>query len=534
VAAYTALYRKFRPDTFKSVVGQNHIVRTLKNQISSGRVSHAYLFCGTRGTGKTSTAKIFAKTINCISPVDAEPCGECSLCKSVEEGRSVNVIEIDAASNNSVDNIREIRQEVKYPPTEGTYKVYIIDEVHMLSTGAFNALLKTLEEPPKHVIFILATTDPQKVPATIHSRCQRFDFKRIGFGEIAITLRSYVEKEEIRATKGALEYIARLADGSMRDSLSILDQCVSFFYGEEITVEKVADIVGAVDTKVFFEMTSAVSKKDAGKCMELVDEITDTGRDIKQFVEDFIGHLRNILMAITIDEVETVLDMAEDSIVSLKEQGALLSSEEVMFWIREFSALLANIKYATNERVLLEVELLKLCSPMESKSIEQVSARVTGIERQIEEGNFIQNVTTKEVSVAVEKEVSKAEKPKVVKKVAPEDIQKAINHWSDVVKGLSMIEQLVFKEAKIAYKDDGRLTVLCKEGQEGLYINKIPYIKEAYEKKFSKAFEVQVMTEVAFEEWQKSAYGKVMTEENSNEKDLEFESLMGGFFGDEM
>ena len=527
--AYTALYRKFRPDTFENVVGQHHIVRTLKNQISSGRVSHAYLFCGTRGTGKTSTAKIFAKAINCISPIEAKPCGQCSLCKSVEDGRSVNVIEIDAASNNSVDNIREIRQEVKYPPTEGTYKVYIIDEVHMLSTGAFNALLKTLEEPPQHVIFILATTDPQKVPATIHSRCQRFDFKRIGFGEIALTLNSYIEKEEVKATKEALEYIARLADGSMRDSLSILDQCVSFFYGEEITVEKVADIVGAVDTKVFFEMTNAISKKDAAKCMEIVEEITDTGRDIKQFVENLIGHLRNLLMAITVDEVETVLDMAEDSIINLKEQGATLSGEEIMFWIREFSALLADIKYATNERVLLEVELLKLCSPMEIKSIEQITARVSGIERQIEEGNF----TSKEIKkVAIEKEEApiKKEPPKAVKEAAPEDIQKAINYWTDVVKGLSMIEQLIFKEAKIAYKDDGRLTVLCDEGQEGLYINKIPYIKEAYEKKFSKAFEVQVMTEATFWDWQKSVYGKIMPKDNKNDKDLEFESLMGEFF----
>ena len=182
--AYTALYRKYRPDTFEKVIGQEHIVRTLKNQMISDRVSHAYLFCGTRGTGKTSTAKIFAKAINCLNPVNGEPCNECEMCRAMNEGRSVNVIEVDAASNNSVDNIREIREEVKYPPAEGKYKVYIIDEVHMLSAGAFNALLKTLEEPPEHVIFILATTDPQKVPATIHSRCQRFDFKRINSGQI--------------------------------------------------------------------------------------------------------------------------------------------------------------------------------------------------------------------------------------------------------------------------------------------------------------------------------------------------------------
>ena len=237
--AYTALYRKFRPQTFESVIGQEHIVRTLKNQMKTGRVSHAYLFCGTRGTGKTSTAKIFARAINCTNPTaDGEPCNECAVCKDILAGRSVNVIEIDAASNNGVDNIREIREEVKYPPTQGKYKVYIIDEVHMLSAAAFNALLKTLEEPPAHVIFILATTDPQKVPATILSRVQRFDFRRITTETIAQTLMGYLKEEGQQATPEAVRYVAHLGDGSMRDSLSILDQCLAFFSGEEVTLEK--------------------------------------------------------------------------------------------------------------------------------------------------------------------------------------------------------------------------------------------------------------------------------------------------------
>ena len=240
--AYQALYRKFRPDTFDGVVGQDHIVRTLKNEIVSDMVSHAYLFCGTRGTGKTSTAKIFAKAINCLSPKDGEPCGKCAMCTAIQEGRSVNVIEIDAASNNGVDNIRDIREEVKYPPTEGKYKVYIIDEVHMLSPGAFNALLKTLEEPPAHVIFILATTDPQKVPVTILSRCQRFDFKRISSGEITKTLKKYIKIEGAQAEESALSAIGRLADGSMRDSLSILDQCLAFYHNEVITEDKVLEV----------------------------------------------------------------------------------------------------------------------------------------------------------------------------------------------------------------------------------------------------------------------------------------------------
>lgn len=266
--AYTALYRKFRPQTFESVIGQEHIVRTLKNQMKTGRVSHAYLFCGTRGTGKTSTAKIFARAINCTNPTaDGEPCNECAVCKDILAGRSVNVIEIDAASNNGVDNIREIREEVKYPPTQGKYKVYIIDEVHMLSAAAFNALLKTLEEPPAHVIFILATTDPQKVPATILSRVQRFDFRRITTETIAQTLMGYLKEEGQQATPEAVRYVAHLGDGSMRDSLSILDQCLAFFSGEEVTLEKVLDIMGAVDQTIFFEMTDALAKRDAKEAM---------------------------------------------------------------------------------------------------------------------------------------------------------------------------------------------------------------------------------------------------------------------------
>ena len=268
--SYTALYRKFRPDTFSGVIGQEHIVKTIKNQILSDRVSHAYLFCGTRGTGKTSTAKIFARAINCLAPKEGNPCNECTLCRAALENRSMNVIEIDAASNNGVDNIREIREEVKYPPTQGKYKVYIIDEVHMLSSGAFNALLKTLEEPPEHVIFILATTDPQKVPATILSRCQRFDFHRITTEQIAQTLSEYMKIEDIPVQKEALHYIARLGDGSMRDSLSILDQCTAFYSDELLTLEKVLDVVGAVDNSILFSVVEAILLKDAKKSMDFI------------------------------------------------------------------------------------------------------------------------------------------------------------------------------------------------------------------------------------------------------------------------
>ena len=252
--SYTALYRKFRPLEFEDVKGQDHIITTLKNQIKYDRIGHAYLFCGTRGTGKTTIAKIFAKAVNCEHPVDGSPCGTCPTCKAIAAGTSMNVIEIDAASNNGVDNIREIREEVAYRPTEGKYKVYIIDEVHMLSTGAFNALLKTLEEPPEYVIFILATTEVHKIPITILSRFQRYDFHRISIDTIAARLSEILKEEGIEAEEKAIRYVAKAGDGSMRDSLSLLDQCIAFYLGEKLTYDKVLEVLGAVDTEVFSGM----------------------------------------------------------------------------------------------------------------------------------------------------------------------------------------------------------------------------------------------------------------------------------------
>ena len=262
--SYTALYRKFRPATFEEVKGQDHIVTTLKNQIQAGRIGHAYLFCGTRGTGKTTVAKILAKAVNCEHPLDGSPCNECSSCQAIQAGTSTNVIEIDAASNNGVDNIREIREEVSYRPTQGRYKVYIIDEVHMLSTGAFNALLKTLEEPPEYVIFILATTEVNKIPVTILSRCQRYDFKRITIDTIAGRLMELMQKEGVEAEERAVRYVAKAADGSMRDALSLLDQCIAFYLGESLTYDKVLNVLGTVDTEVFSQLLRRVIVQDRG------------------------------------------------------------------------------------------------------------------------------------------------------------------------------------------------------------------------------------------------------------------------------
>ena len=286
--SYTALYRKYRPSEFEDVKGQDHIVTTLKNQIKADRIGHAYLFCGTRGTGKTTVAKIFAKAVNCEHPVDGSPCGECQSCKAIAAGSSMNVIEIDAASNNGVENIRQIREEVSYSPTQGKYKVYIIDEVHMLSIGAFNALLKTLEEPPSYVIFILATTESHKIPITILSRCQKYDFRRISIETISARLMDLLEQEGVEAEEKAVRYVAKAGDGSMRDALSLLDQCIAFYLGEPLTYDHVLEVLGAVDTEVFSRLLRSILANDIVAAIELLEDLIVQGRELGQFVTDFV------------------------------------------------------------------------------------------------------------------------------------------------------------------------------------------------------------------------------------------------------
>ena len=309
--SYTALYRKWRPVTFDDVKGQDHIVQTLQNQIMSQRIGHAYLFCGTRGTGKTSIAKIYARAVNCENPKNGSPCNQCPTCRGILSGSSLNVVEIDAASNNGVENIREIRDQVQYPPTEGKYRVYIIDEVHMLSTGAFNALLKTLEEPPSYVIFILATTEVHKIPITVLSRCQRYDFKRISIPTLTARLKELTDAEQIQVEDKALAYVAKAADGSMRDALSLLDQCVAFHYGKLLTYENVLEVLGAVDTSVFSSLFRAVAEKDTKGCICQLEEMIVQGRELGQFVNDFIWYMRNMLLIQTAEDGENMLDIRE-------------------------------------------------------------------------------------------------------------------------------------------------------------------------------------------------------------------------------
>lgn len=383
--SYTALYRKWRPLSFEDVKGQNHIVQTLKNQIISGRIGHAYLFCGTRGTGKTTIAKIFARVVNCENPVDGSPCNECAACRIISSGSSMNVVEIDAASNNGVENIREIREQVQYPPTDGRYRVYIIDEVHMLSSGAFNALLKTLEEPPSYVIFILATTEVHKIPITVLSRCQRYDFKRITIDTISTRLRELADAEKIQVEERALRYVAKAADGSMRDALSLLDQCVAFHYGSLLTYDNVLEVLGAVDSGVFSELLRAVIVKDTTGCMRKLEEMVIQGRELGQFVTDFIWYLRNLLVLKTADDAENMLEMSEENLKQLQQEAEMIDGETLIRFIRVFSELSNQIRYAGQKRVLIELALIKLTKPQMESNLDSVLQRLSELEQRLDE-----------------------------------------------------------------------------------------------------------------------------------------------------
>lgn len=525
--AYTALYRKFRPQTFDGVIGQAHIVRTLKNQMKTGRVSHAYLFCGTRGTGKTSTAKIFARAINCPHTTpEGEPCNECAVCGDILAGRSVNVIEIDAASNNSVENIREIREEVKYPPTQGKYKVYIIDEVHMLSNSAFNALLKTLEEPPEHVIFILATTDPQKVPATILSRCQRFDFRRITTEEITRTLMGYLAEEGLRAREDAVRYVARLGDGSMRDSLSILDQCLAFFGGEEVTLEKVLDVVGAVDRTVLFDMAEALSRRDAKQAMSLVEEMLLSGRDVKQFTAEFLGHLRNLMVVSALSRPESVLDLSAEEEERLRQTAGLFSQEELMYLLERFSALQGELRYAANERILLEVELMKLCAPWTERDVTTLAAKLGELERRMAAGTL--------PAAPVRTAAPSAPKPPKRKPPAlPEDRQKLQAEWPLL---RSEVEDAVLRgklnDTEVAFKEDEAVYLVCAYAAlADMLQSDLERIGALLEKAAGKRFELKLTTKAEYEQWHETAYGR-QEAQKQNAQDAEFASLLGTYLPD--
>ena len=468
--SYTALYRKFRPDNFDDVKGQDHIVTTLTNQINANRIGHAYLFCGTRGTGKTTVAKILAKAVNCEHPVNGSPCNQCAMCKAIQAGTAMNVIEIDAASNNGVDNIREIREEVAYRPTEGKYKVYIIDEVHMLSTGAFNALLKTLEEPPSYVIFILATTEAHKIPITILSRCQRYDFHRISIDTIAARLSELLKAEGVEAEEKAVRYVAKKGDGSMRDALSLLDQCISFYLGQVLTYDRVLEVLGAVDTEVFSKLLRKVLSGDVTGSIHVLEELITGGRELGQFVGDFTWYMRNLLLVKTSENPEEAIDVSSENLKLLREESEMTDVDTLMRYIRIFSDLSNQLRYATQKRVLVEIALIKLCRPAMEVNLDSVLDRIRVLEQKIEE-RPVQQVIVREGDKPV-REAGMAGPGVPVQqapaKAAPGDLQKVVAGWRTIVGQTSGVFKQTLQRAVPKYNGETGEPVLYVEFQDFL------------------------------------------------------------------
>ncbi len=475
-----ALYRKWRPAVFDEVKGQDAIVQTLKNQIVSDRIGHAYLFCGTRGTGKTSVAKIMARAVNCEHPVNGNPCNRCPSCQAILSGRSLNVVEIDAASNNGVDNIREIREQVQYPPTEGKYRVYIIDEVHMLSPGAFNALLKTLEEPPSYVIFILATTEVHRIPVTVLSRCQRYDFKRIPLDVIYGRLQEVAETEGIQAEEKALRYIARSAEGAMRDAISLLEQCVAFHYGETLTYEDTLEVLGAVDSTVFSELLRAVLEKRTLDCIKILEDMVVSGRELGQFVNDFIWYLRNLLILKTADDGESLVEMPDDAIAQAKKEAALTDTDTLMRFIRVFSELSDNLRYATQKRVLIETALIKLTRPQMEENLDSILQRLSDLERQVSEASFARPQLPEDISremvytVPAAETSSEAGAPAgasaekgaetvTLPKAQYEDLMRIKNDWSSIIRGVGGSVRAAFRDSELEPSGDNCLCVVFQD-----------------------------------------------------------------------
>ena len=380
--AYRALYREWRPQNFSQMVGQKAIIETLRNQVITQRIAHAYLFCGSRGTGKTSTAKILAKAINCMNPENGDPCGHCDNCLRMDNEETLDVIEIDAASNNGVNEIRDLRDTVKYPPQFGKYKVYIIDEVHMLTASAFNVLLKTLEEPPAHIVFILATTEPQKLPETILSRCQRFDFGRISVPEITGRLREAADGSGARATDGALMLIARTAEGGMRDALSILDMCLG--YRDDVDEELVRNILGTSDNAFLFRFCGAISGNDARQVFLMIDQLIRDGKDPAVFAKDVCRHIRALLIAKTSPEdLSAVMDITDEEAAEYIQQSEQFTLSRLMMMLDHFLALETEMRYASTPRMALESTSLKCCLRIGQSDDQALHDRITELEKQV-------------------------------------------------------------------------------------------------------------------------------------------------------
>lgn len=385
---YQVLYRKYRPRVFADVYGQEHVTSTLLNEIKEGRISHAYLFTGSRGTGKTTCAKILAKAVNCEHNQNGEPCNECEVCKGLDAGTIYDVVEIDAASNNGVDNIRDLREEANYTPARGKYRVYIIDEVHMLSTGAFNALLKTLEEPPAHVIFILATTEVHKLPATILSRCQRFDFKRIQPETMSVRLKEVAKAENMNLSDEAALLISRIADGGMRDALSILDQCAG--RSRDIDEALVSDVAGIAGREALYELSQAVSEKNSGKALDIISTLHQNSYDMERLCVEMINHFRNFLIAKTVNKSRELIICTDDEYKNILSSAEAFTLPNIIYALDLFQQTLTQIKGGANSRIEMEMSFIKLCEPKLETSQEAILSRLSSLENAVKNGVVMQ------------------------------------------------------------------------------------------------------------------------------------------------
>ncbi|MGI6776798.1 MAG: DNA polymerase III subunit gamma/tau [Acetivibrionales bacterium] len=507
--SYKALYRKWRPLVFEDIVEQEHVVKTLKYSITTGHIVHAYLFCGTRGTGKTTMAQILSRAINCLNPQDGNPCNECEVCRGILSGTILDVIEIDAASNNSVDNIREIREEVIYSPSRAKYKVYIIDEVHMLSQGAFNALLKTLEEPPGHVVFILATTEPHKLPVTILSRCQKYEFRRITQESIVGRLNKISEAQGIVLHKEAAGLIARLADGALRDAISLLDQCMSLS-GREISYDDVLSIAGIVNDSFIVDFINAINTKDIDMLFSLVDKLIMSGKDIIQFLADLIFYYRNLLVCKLSKNPCDIVQVSGELLGVMQEQSANISQEEIIYIIKELSSLESEAKWSSHPRILLEVSLVRICENYVSEDNNSILERLAALERKINSSSFAEAPSPSEPIPGQNRGTKTSQKSEC--KTEPNKGKSIIGqsspyYWDDLIGELKNMGKMALctflKDAKAVELDNGALGIVFSPDKSFIRMNvskaeNIEVLQSILSKKCGRDIEVRCFDEDSF------------------------------------
>ena len=533
--AYQALYREWRPKKFSQMVGQKAIIETLRNQVALNRIAHAYLFCGSRGTGKTSTAKILAKAINCLNPVNGDSCGECENCVRMDNEETLDIIEIDAASNNGVNEIRDLRDTVKYPPQFGKYKVYIIDEVHMLTSSAFNALLKTLEEPPPHIVFILATTEPQKLPETILSRCQRFDFGRISISDITGRLREAAEKSGAQATDGALMLIARAAEGGMRDALSILDMCLA--YRENVNEELVRSVLGTSDRSFLFHFSEAMSRCDARQVFKQIDELIRDGKDPAVFLRDVCRHIRALLIAKTSpDDVLKIMEITEEEAKEYISQAEQFTLTRLMMMLDLLLASETEMRYVSSPRLALENTCLKCCMHIEATDQQAINDRFTELEKRIE--NLMQTIRENPSAVSkreieVKRETGNPAPDSPAKEVparqpqaAPSDKKTAWNEMMNRFKKSEPSIWSILTQGKLASCRDGKF--IWKPDQKGKSMFLIPLNKPETKQKIS-----QCLAEITGETCEFTAAEVDQNESGEQNSDAEYLKKLYDTFGTE-